>query len=77
MRRSRQLDLFLGAVHPSAQGRGLTCLLGLELMAEARRRGMQVMDSHLVLESNLLMRAELERLGASIYKRYRVFQRTL
>jgi len=77
MRRSRQLDLFLGAVHPSVQGRGLTCLLGVELMAEARRRGMEVMDSHLVLESNVRMRAELERLGASIYKRYRVFQRTL
>ncbi len=77
MRRSRQLDLFLGAVHPSVQGRGLTCLLGVELMAEARRRGMEVMDSHLVLESNVRMRAELERLGASTYKRYRVFQRTL
>jgi hypothetical protein len=38
---------------------------------------MEVMDSHLVLESNVRMRAELERLGASIYKRYRVFQRTL
>lgn len=77
MKRSRQLDLFLGAVRPDLQGRGLTCVLGIALMDAARKRGLTHMDSHLVLESNLRMRAELERLGGRIWKRYRVYQKAL
>lgn len=77
MRRSKQLDLFLGAVRPDLQGRGLTCLLGVELMRTARERGFTHIDSHLVLESNTRMRAEVHRLGGSIWKRYRVFGKQL
>jgi hypothetical protein len=34
-------------------------------------------DSHLVLESNTRMRGELERLGGTIWKRYRIYSRSL
>ena len=77
MRRSKQLDLFLGAVRRDLQGRGLTGVLAVHLMAEARKRGFTVMDSHLVLETNLRMRAELERLGGAIRKRYRIYQKAI
>ncbi len=77
MRRAKQLDLFLGAVRPDLQGRGLTCLLGVELMRTAKERGFTHIDSHLVLESNMRMRAEVERLGGWIWKRYRVFGKHL
>ncbi len=77
MRRSRQLDLLLGAVRPDLQGRGLTCALGIALLETARGRGFTHMDSHLVLETNQRMRAELERLNGTVWKRYRIYQKAL
>lgn len=77
MRSTRQLDLFLGAVRPDQQGRGLTTVLATSLFQEARARGLTLLDSHLVLESNMRMRAELERLGARVRKRYRVYEKAL
>ncbi|HRO39012.1 MAG TPA: hypothetical protein PLY76_03975 [Flavobacteriales bacterium] len=77
MKRSRQLNLLLGAVRPDLQGHGLTCLLANALLEEARRRGYAHFDSHLVLETNRLMRAELERLGGTVWKRYRVYGKDL
>jgi GNAT superfamily N-acetyltransferase len=77
MRHARQLDLLLGAVRPDWQGRGVTCILATRLMARARARGFGWLDSHLVLESNGRMRAELERLGALPWKRYRVYAKRL
>ncbi len=77
MRRSKQLDLLLGAVQPHLQGRGLTCLLANELLGTARRRGFTHMDSHLILETNTRMCAEVERLGGKVWKRYRVYGKVL
>ena len=77
MRNTKQLDLFLGAVRPDHQGKGLTTVLATSLFQEARSRGLTLLDSHLVLESNRLMRAELERLGALVRKRYRVYEKAL
>ncbi|WKZ66426.1 MAG: hypothetical protein QY325_00535 [Flavobacteriales bacterium] len=77
MRTSRQLDLFLGAVRPELQGRGLTSVLAIALMEEARKRGLRWIDSHLVLETNHRMRGELERLGATVWKRYRIYRKAL
>ncbi len=77
MSRSTQLDLLLGAVDEKYRGRGLNVLLGISLMNSARKKGMKIMDSHLILEENRLMRAELEKLGGSLYKRYRIFKKVL
>ncbi len=77
MKRSRQLDLLLGAVHPDYQGKGLTTLLGIDLLATARSKGFTHMDSHLILEDNYRMRAEMERIGGTVYKRYRIFGKSL
>lgn len=77
MKRSKQLDLLLGAVRPDLQGKGLTAALGVSLFDTARQRGFTHLDSHLVMERNTRMRAELERLGAMEWKRFRVYQRRL
>lgn len=77
MSHSTQLDLLLGAVGEKYRGRGLNVLLGISLMETARKKGMKFMDSHLILEENRLMRAELEKLGGTIYKRYRIFRKAL
>jgi hypothetical protein len=73
MRKAKQLNLLLGAVKPGLQGRGLTVLLGQSILQSARKRGMSSMDSHLILENNLLMRRECERIGGKVYKRFRVY----
>lgn len=77
MQRSRQLNLLLGAVRPDLQGRGLTAVLGMGLLRMALQRGFTHLDSHLVMERNTRMRAQLERLGAVVWKRYRVYQKAL
>ncbi len=77
MKRSKQLDLLLGAVRPDLQGKGLTAALGISLFDAAKQRGFTHLDSHLIMERNTRMRAELERLGAEEWKRFRVYQRKL
>lgn len=77
MKRTRQLVLLLGAVKPGKRGVGVTALLAEALMGDARKRKMTVIDTHVILESNYLMRAEVENLGGTIYKRFRVYQKKL
>lgn len=76
-KKTEQLDLFLGAVKENYKNKGLTALLGVSIFNSANRRGLKYIDSHLILESNKPMRAVMERLGAKIYKRYRVFSKNL
>lgn len=77
MRNSTQLDLLLGAVHSRHRGKGLNVMMGVALMESARQLGMKTLDSHLILEENIMMRAELEKLGGKIMKRYRIFQKKI
>lgn len=77
MKRTQQLVLLLGAVKPGNRGVGVTALLAEALMRDARKRNMTVIDSHVILESNHLMRAEVENLGGVIYKRFRVYQKNI
>jgi len=77
MKRSKQLDLCLGAVSENYRGRGLNVLLGISLMQTARKKGLLQMDSHLILEENRKMRAELEKLGGVLHKRFRIYSKQL
>ena len=77
MKKTQQLNLLLGAVHPDYQGKGLTALLGISLFEAARKRNFTFCDSHLILETNTKMRSEMERIGGIVYKRYRIFQKVL
>jgi len=76
-RRSRQLNLMLGAIHPDYQGRGLDMLMGARMLESARQTGKTVMDSHLELENNTKVRAEMERMGGKVYKRFTIFSKAL
>ncbi|MFZ4427923.1 MAG: GNAT family N-acetyltransferase [Saprospiraceae bacterium] len=76
-RRTRQLDLMLGAVAQEHRGRGLDVLMGWPLIQSARRAGIQTFETHLVLEQNERMLAEYARLGARLNKRFRIYQRDL
>lgn len=76
-RKSKQLNLLLGGIDPEYQGRGLDVMMGIKLIESAKRAGKTVMDSHLELEHNLKVRAEMEKMGGQVYKRYRIYQKAL
>jgi len=76
-RKTKQLNLVLGAIKQEFRGIGVNILLGKALLQTALERGFEFLDSHLVLESNTLMCAEYEKIGGEVYKRYRIFQKSL
>lgn len=77
MKKTNQLNLLLGAIKPQYRGKGINVLMGKSLIDSAHKLGLNVMDSHLILETNRVMRAECEKLGGVICKRYRVYQKLL
>ena len=76
-RKTKQLDMLLGAVHPKYQNRGLDAVLAKALFSEAKKAGFEFIDSHLELETNTKMHAENEKLGGQKYKTYRIFRRSI
>ncbi len=76
-KRSRQLDLLLGGIDREYRDRGIDVLLGSSLMKSAHDSGIKFMDSHLELESNTLVQAEMKRFGGQVYKKYRIFQKKI
>jgi hypothetical protein len=77
MKRSRQLDLLLGGIKEEHRGKGVDTILGATMMRAAIEGGFEIMDSHHELETNTKIRAEMERQGGVIYKRYRIYQKAL
>lgn len=76
-RKSKQLDLLLGAIKQDYRGRGLDVLMGAAMMRSALNAGFELIDSHHELETNTSIRAEMERVGGQVYKRLRIFQKDL
>ena len=76
-KKTKQLNLLLGAIKPEFRNQGLDALLAVKLLESAKELGLEKIDSHLIMEENKPMRAEMERLNAKIYKRYRVYQKKL
>ncbi len=76
-KKTKQLDLLLGAIKESYRGRGLDGLMGLKMVQSAHEAGMEVIDTHHEMESNVKVRAEMVRVGGKLYKRFRIFQKEL
>ena len=76
-KKSKQLNLLLGAVDPRYQGRGMDVLMGIKMIESAKAQGKTVIDSHLELEYNTKVRAEMERMGGVVYKRYRLYEKDI
>ncbi len=77
MKNSTRLDLLVGGIHPKYRGRGIDVLMGIDLMESARNVGITTVDTHLELEENTRVRAEMEKVGGHIYKRYQLFFKSL
>lgn len=76
-KRTKQLNLLLGAIQEHYRNKGIDTLMGVRMLEEAQKAGLKYIDSHLELENNLKMRAEMEKMGGTVYKRYRIFQKIL
>jgi len=76
-RKSRQLDIMLGAVRRDYQGTGIELVMGISLLESARKADFKELSTHLILENNLKMRAEVERLNIPVIKRFRVFRKEI
>ena len=76
-RKSKQLNLLLGGIHPAYRGKGLDVMMGVKMLESALAQGKTVIDSHLELEYNTKVRAEMEKMGGVVYKRFRVFGKDL
>jgi len=76
-KKTRQLDLLLGAIKKEYRGMGLDALMGVALLTSAQKAGFEIMDTHHEMEANVRVRSEMERLGGKIYKVYRVYQKAL
>ena len=76
-RKTNQLNLMLGGIDPDFRGKGLDVMMGVKLMQSAMKQGKTVIDSHLELEYNTKVRAEMEKMGGIVYKRFRIFGKDL
>jgi len=77
MKKAKRLDLLLGGIREDFRGRGMDVLMGAAIMRSAIAAGFEALDSHREMETNLKMRAEMERVGGRVIKRFRVFQKPL
>ena len=76
-RRTKQLNLLLGAVREDYRNAGLDAVMAVKIIGSAIEAGMKYIDSHLELEDNVKVRAEMERFGGKVYKRFRIYQKQL
>ncbi|MBM4256124.1 MAG: GNAT family N-acetyltransferase [Deltaproteobacteria bacterium] len=73
---SRARVLILG-LKPGFRRRGIDAMLYLRLWQEAPRNGYPVVECSWILEDNWDMRRALQRMGARLYKTYRVYEKQL
>lgn len=76
-RRTRQLDLLVGGARAEDRGHGMDVIGMAAMLRSAVTGGFEIMDSHLELETNTRVRAEMEKLGGQICKRYRIYGKDL
>jgi ribosomal protein S18 acetylase RimI-like enzyme len=76
-RKSKKLLMMLGGVKKDFRGKGLEVLMGVKILQSGIKHKMNMIDSHLVLENNTKMRAEYERIGLHVVKKFRIYQKEL
>lgn len=76
-RRADNLIMLLGGILKEYRGMGIDVLMGARILNSAISRKFKTIDSHLVLETNDRMRAEYERLGGRIIRKFRIYQKQL
>jgi hypothetical protein len=76
-KKTKQLNLLLGGIKEEYRNSGLDTIMGVKVVEEAKKAGIEYIDGHLQLETNTKMRAEMEKMGGIVYKRFRIFTKAL
>jgi hypothetical protein len=76
-KKSKKLLMMLGGVKKAYRGKGLDVLMGVKILQSGIKHKMDTIDSHLVLENNVKMRSEYERIGCKVVKKFRIYQKEL
>ena len=76
-KKTKKLVLLLGAIDPKYRGIGLDTMLGIKTLQTAQKKGLNNIDSHLELETNTKVRAEMEKMGGKVYKKYRIYKQDI
>ena len=76
-KKSKKLLMLLGGVRKDYRGKGIDVLMAVKILQASIEQKMELIDLHLVLETNTKMRAECERIGGTIVKRFRIYQKEL
>jgi len=77
MKRTDSIVLMIGGIKKSHQGTGIDVLMGVKMLEAAARRGIRNIHSHLELEENYKVRAEMEKMGGEVIKVHRVYKKSL
>lgn len=77
LKRSKKLLMLLGGVRKDYRNKGLDVLMAVKMLQACMEYKMELIDLHLILEKNTRMRAECERIGGQVIKRFRIFQKAL
>jgi hypothetical protein len=77
MKTAKSVNTMLGAIAPAYQKKGLDIFLSIKTIESTRKANMTSIDTHVVMEDNDDMMAELKRYGAYELKRFRVFKKML
>ncbi|HYW96477.1 MAG TPA: hypothetical protein VE870_12865 [Bacteroidales bacterium] len=76
-KKTRQLNLLLGAIRQDYRNSGLDAIMGMHIFESAQKAGFTHIDSHLELETNVKVRAEMEKMQGKVYKRFRIFKKDI
>jgi hypothetical protein len=76
-KRSKKLLMLLGGVRKAYRGKGIDVLMAVKIFQSCIDHKMESIDLHLVLEDNYKMRAECERIGGKVIKRFRIYRKDL
>jgi hypothetical protein len=76
-KRSKKLLMMLGGIKKEFRGKGVDVLMAVKILESCIKHKMDSIDVHLVLETNTRMRAEAERVGGQILKKFRIYQKSL
>lgn len=76
-RKATQLNLLLGCVKDTIRNSGIDALMAVSMFDSAKEANLKILDSHLIMEENVKMRAVMERMESAIYKRYRIFEKAI
>jgi hypothetical protein len=74
---SKQCDLLIAGTRDIYKNKGLDVWGMVAIIDESKKAGYKYIDSHHELETNYKVRAEMEKFGGRLIKKFRVYQKEL